>query len=107
MNIAGTTAEGEPFIRIALQVPQAQPGFTKRLGKEHLERYQLERYRADRVLRDGTTPFEAVSVGNNPPDFVVGTADGRAVQVDLAALPLEDWRNASRLFQRLLERMQS
>jgi hypothetical protein len=106
MSVGGATADGEPFLGLGMQIPQRHPGFTARVDKERLERFQLERFSADFVLREGTPPFEHVQVGGNPPDFLVQTFDGRSEQVDLAALPLQDWRTASRLFQQLLEKLQ-
>jgi hypothetical protein len=93
---------------LASEQPDQLPGFTGVVSKETLERFHLERLRADLLLRTGVVPFEAVERGadpSKPPDFLVETPAG-LTRLDLAALARADRRNGYRLFAHLQRRLE-
>jgi hypothetical protein len=103
------TDTGERMMIIVSEQPERMPGFTGELTKETLERYHLERFRIDVLLRSGSVPFEGVERGpdpSKPPDFLVHTPDG-ATSLDLVALARSDRRNSYRLFEHLQSRLQA
>jgi hypothetical protein len=74
------------------------------LTQHELERVHLEKYRLDALLASGELPFDGVSSGSNPPDFVVRTPSGTE-GIECAALTLQKRRHAHDLFDRFRARL--
>src|SRR4051794_27222194 len=94
--------EGEkvsvPFLDTPIQIAAQFP------SKEALERAQLEKYRLDYLLRFGSIPFEDVSRGDDPPDFLV-IRNGSPYGIDCAALTVQRKRTAEALFSKLINKV--
>jgi hypothetical protein len=72
--------------------------------KESLERAQLEKFRLDSLLRFGAVPFEGVTRGDDPPDFVV-TRGELLERLDCAVVALEGKRTAEALFTAFMQKI--
>lgn len=70
------------------------------IGKGELEELHLARIQSDVLASQGSTPFESVSRGADPPDFVA-TYRGQSVGLELTQLTLTDRRLAHGLFRRV------
>lgn len=98
--LGGTLENGAEVIHLGSDSPVQVFAESGRVGKEILERIQLEKYRLDSLLRSGRIPFKDVRHGSNPPDFSV-LVDEQNVRLDCAALTIQSRRTAYRLFQSL------
>lgn len=103
--MGGVTESGERMIIITSEQPERELGFPDEVSKQTLERYHLERFRADVLLQTGAVPFDAVERGSDPPDFLVHTKAG-PTRLDMVALARTDRRNGYRLFEHLQRRLQ-
>jgi hypothetical protein len=97
--LGGHTEGGEPMAILTLELPLRIPFGGRRLTQHELERVHLEKYRLDVLLASGDLPFDVVTSGTNPPDFVVSTASGPH-GIECAALALQKRRHAYDLFNR-------
>jgi hypothetical protein len=102
--LGGTTADGEAMTVLALEMPPKIPLGVRRLTQEELERVHLEKYRIDFLLATGALPFDDVTRGSNPPDFLVSTPS-RIEGVECAALTIQKRRDAFALFDRFRARL--
>ncbi len=101
-GLGGTDEGGEEFILLAHEVPERV--HSEDVSKGVLERLHLERFRYDYVRLHGASPFEAVVLGADPPDFVVST-DKDSQRWDVASFALETRRMKLHLFERLVDRL--
>jgi hypothetical protein len=102
--LEGTTEDGERMIIVTSENPERVTGFDHSVAQLTLERLHLERWRFDYILCTISVPFDGVSRGADPPDFVV-EVDGRAVGLDCAVLARERRRTAYALLRRLQGRL--
>ncbi len=100
----GATQDGERVLIVTAEQPDRVAGFDEELAKDVLERFHLECFRADHVLRFGRPPWHLVERGADPPDFVV-TGDGGSGGVDCAALADPHRRLAYALMGHLRDRL--
>lgn len=105
ISLQGTGTEtGERVAILAMETPVPLTESGARLDKNRVERLHLERYRADSFTATGELPFDAVSQGSDPPDFLVETDNGPE-GIDCTVLALEERRSAYRLFALLRSRL--
>jgi hypothetical protein len=97
--LGGHTEGGEPMAILTLELPMRTPFGGRRLKQHELERVHLEKYRLDVLIGSGDLPFDEVTSGMNPPDFVVSTPSGPH-GIECAAFALEKRRHAYDLFNR-------
>lgn len=102
--LAGHTEDGEPIAILALEAPSKIHFGGRRLTKRELERVHLEKYRLDMLIATGVLPFDGVTEGGNPPDFIV-TTPWREEGIECAAFALQKRRDAYGLFDRFRARL--
>ena len=101
----GVSEAGERILALVQENPDRVPGFPiQGVAKETLETFHLASYAADYALHHGRLPFESVTRGNDPPDFVV-EVEGASTGVDLAVLADSHRRLAHKLLAHLRERL--
>lgn len=76
------------------------------MTQEMIERFHLERVRIDNLGRTGSLPFDDVTRGPNPPDFIVSTA-GRETGVDISVVALPERRHAYHRFDFFTDRLRA
>jgi hypothetical protein len=100
----GVTETGERTLLLASENRDRLAGFPESVSKEVLERFQVETFRTDYLLRCGEVPFNEVQRSSDPPDFKVATAGG-SERLDCAALADEHRRVSYRLMDHLRRRL--
>jgi hypothetical protein len=102
--LLGEDSTNDKLALLALETPiqVTQPG--RRVKKSAVERIHLERYRSDYLNGTGKLPFDAVTVGGDPPDFIVETEAGPE-SLDCTTFCLSDRRLAFDLFEHLKKRL--
>lgn len=102
--IGHVTETGEPLTVLAMETPVPVVPVQTELPKGVMERIHLERFRSDYLNATGDLPFDRVTAGSDPPDFVVDTDDGTE-GIDCTVLAIEDRRRAYSLFAHLRARL--
>jgi hypothetical protein len=92
--------DGERVLVLVGETPHRVLGVDDTLTKEVLERFHLESFRADHVLRFGEPPFDRVRQGGNPPDFVL-VENGSKTPLDCVAFADNDRRLGFHLMDEL------
>lgn len=100
----GTTETGERILIIRAENPDRIAGFPNSVTKAVLERFHLESFQADHVLRLNEPAFEQVWRGKDPPDFRV-MMSGASVALDCASFADHHHRNSFRLMQHLRQKL--
>ena len=101
--LEGLTADG----RVAHVIQHSRMPVSCPLNKEKLERLHLEKVRFDHLIRLGSLLFDTVERGNDPPDFQVHVDSHRVVGLDVSALAWSESRNACRLFDIFVKRIEA
>ncbi len=101
----GTTETGERLLIITAENPDRVVGFPDSgITKAVLERFHLESFQTDHVLRFNEPAFEGILRGEDPPDFNV-TLSGASVALDCASFADHHHRNSFRLMQHLRQKL--
>lgn len=69
LALQGVREDGERILIINAEAPARVEGFEEPVSKETLERFHLESFRSDHVLRFGAPPFDTVVRGGEPSRF--------------------------------------
>lgn len=102
--LSGVTEDGERTIILAMEQPERLASFPERVDKNVLERFHLERFRSDYLLRNGTVPFNSVQDGGDPPDFIVSNDHGVS-GLDCVVMAQQQRRTAYQLLAHLEQRL--
>lgn len=104
LMMEGATQDGDRVLIVTAENPERVSGFDGELTKQALERFHLESYRADAVLKSGEPPFAEVQRGADPPDFTVRTENAEH-GVDCVVLADHDRRLGYKLMEHLRARL--